>query len=120
MISETFGFFNDKDEKGKGEAFFSNAQLPDNERKAITKDLAEYLYRPIASTELDSEGIAKKGSLRKIQVVLPCTLEGSISNVPDDFADTLSTSLGMIKQLGSDRNRGLGRCDFILDNGGND
>ena len=114
---EAFGFFDDKDKKEKGCLFFSNATLDPlnskelNEYEAIVSNgVARFMYRDIASTAIGENGIAKEHSLRKMEVVVPCTLHGKILNVPDDMADEIVRSLGFIKRMGQNRNRGLGRC----------
>ena len=61
---------------------------------------------------IDDDGIAKDHSLRSMEVVLPCTLYASITGVPENLADILSESFGMIKRMGQKRNRGLGRCEI--------
>lgn len=108
-----------KSEHLKGEMFFTNAMLPEKESNQITKELSSYLYDSITSTAIDDEGIAKDHSLRKIEVVVPCTLEGEILNVPDGLHDEIKNALMFVKRLGVNRNRGLGRCKFtILEEGG--
>jgi hypothetical protein len=46
--------------------------------------------------------------------VIPLTLEGEVLDIEskDDF-DKLEKSLMMIKRMGLNRNRGLGRCYFF-------
>lgn len=112
---EAFGFFEkDKEEMKKGAMFFTNATLEDNEYKTIvSNDAARFMYRDIASTAIDNNGIAKEHSLRKMQVVVPCTLHGEILNVPKEMADEIIQSFGFIKRMGQNRNRGLGRCTII-------
>lgn len=110
---EAFGFFDDKEKKEKGCMFFTNAELnKEKEYEAIvSNDAARFMYRDIASTAIDNDGIAKEHSLRKMEVVVPCTLQGEILNVPNDvLADEIIRSLGFIKRMGQNRNRGLGRC----------
>jgi CRISPR/Cas system CSM-associated protein Csm3 (group 7 of RAMP superfamily) len=108
---KAFGFFDDKEQKEKGCMFFSNVTLEPNEYEAIvSNDAARFMYRDIASTAIDDNGIAKEHSLRKTEVVVPCTLHGEILNVPEEMADEIVRSFGFIKRLGQNRNRGLGRC----------
>ncbi len=111
---KAFGFFDDKEQKEKGCMFFTNAELEKEEYDAITSNnAARFMYRDIASTAIDDNGIAKEHSLRKMQVVVPCTLHGEILNVPDNMADEIVRSFGFIKRMGQNRNRGLGRCTII-------
>ena len=108
---KAFGFFDDKEQREKGCMFFTNAELEEDEYNAITSnDAARFMYRDIASTAIDANGIAKDHSLRKMQVVVPCTLYGEILNVPDDMVDEIIQSFGFIKRMGQNRTRGLGRC----------
>jgi CRISPR/Cas system CSM-associated protein Csm3 (group 7 of RAMP superfamily) len=110
-IKNVFG----EEGKSQGRTFFTNAALPEDMRKAIIKDnLQEYLYRSVASTAIDDNGIAKEHSLRKMQVTVPCTLVGEILDVPEDFVASIENGLKFIKRLGQNRNRGLGRCSFQL------
>jgi len=63
---------------------------------------------------VDKNGIAVDKSLRDIEVVLPISLQGTIENVDEKFAKELERSLKMIKRMGLNRNRGLGRCEFVV------
>ncbi len=128
QIEKAFGFNSEskndtesekKSEQIKGEMFFTNASLPEEERSQITDELSGYLYDAITSTAIDDKGIANDHSLRKIEVVVPCTLEGEILDVPESFQNEMKDTLKFVKRLGVNRNRGLGRCKFtILEEGG--
>ncbi len=109
---DIFGYFEkDKEEMGKGSMFFTNAELNNDEYDTIVSNNASrFMYRNIASTAINNDGIAKEHSLRKMEVVVPCTLYGKIHDVPEGMADEIIKSLGFIKRLGQNRNRGLGRC----------
>ena len=108
---EAFGYFDDKEDKCKGCMFFTNAELPKNEYDAIVSNkAARFMYRTIASTAINDEGIAVEHSLRKMQVVVPCTLHGEIKGIPDEMVAEIEQALSFIKRLGQNRNRGLGRC----------
>ncbi|MDE6195097.1 MAG: CRISPR-associated protein [Muribaculaceae bacterium] len=124
LVMEAFGYFDGKAESSVGEprpemrrgcAFFRNAELPEDERNAIVKDgLQPYLYRTISNTAIDEYGIAVDHSLRRMEVTVPCALEGEILDLPDDeeFKNLMIDALKYIKRLGQNRNRGLGRCAF--------
>jgi hypothetical protein len=100
---------------GKGDAFFSNAELPEAERKIIVNNgLQRHLFRRIASTAIGDKGVAVEGSLRSMETVIPCVLEGQIRNVSSDLSDLIRQSASYIKRLGVNRNRGLGRCQITL------
>lgn len=119
-FEEDFGYFDeDKETMKKGAIFFDNAYLVQSEADAILAEgLSQYLFRSISSTAIGSDGIAKEHSLRKMQVAVPCTLEGSIRFVSDSMYEPLVAALGYIKRLGHNRNRGLGRCTIDIMEGG--
>ena len=108
---KAFGYFDNKEQKDKGCVFFTNAILDKAEYDTIvSNDAARFMYRDIASTAINEKGIAKDHSLRKMQVVVPCTLHGEILNVPNELADEIINAMKFIKRMGQNRNRGLGRC----------
>lgn len=117
---KTFGYFkDDKAEMTRGLAFFTDAELPKMERDELVRcNAARHLYRSVASTAIGDKGIAKDHSLRKMEVVVPCELEGRIINVPDDMNQKITDALHYIKRLGQNRNRGLGRCSIEVIEGG--
>ena len=116
VFINSFGFFDNKDEKKKGCMFFTNATLEENEYKAIiSNEASRFMYRNIASTAIDDNGIAKEHSLRKMEVVVPCTLFGTIHDVPKEMTEEIVKSFGFIKRIGQNRNRGLGRCTLLLE-----
>ena len=97
------------------QCYFTNASLDKDTHKEIkTNKLQNNLYDIIASTKIEN-GIAVDDSLREIEVVIPITLYGEISDVADDDYQNLVKSLKMIKRMGLNRNRGLGRCEFIVE-----
>jgi len=101
--------------ESKGCSFFTNAALEEKTQNAIIANkLQEYLYRSLASTAIDNEGIAKEGSLRKIEVCVPCELVGEIFEVPDNYVEKMEEGLKYIKRLGQNRNRGLGKCQISI------
>lgn len=109
-----FGYFDgDKSEMEKGSMFFTNAELSEEEHDAIASNNASrFMYRTIASTAIKSDGIAKDHSLRKMQVVVPCTLYGEIHDIPDAMEQDIIQALSYTKRIGQNRNRGLGRCSI--------
>lgn len=110
-VNEAFGI----EGKQEGTLFVSNAQLTEAERNSIVAgNLAEYLYRSQAFTAIDDTGIAKDHSLRKLEVVVPCTLEGTIEGIPNDLYKEVCMGLKLIKRFGTHRSRGLGRCEFVI------
>ena len=114
VINEAFGYFDDAEETSKGCMFFTNAELNASEQNTIiSDDLQKHLYNSVSSTAIKSNGIAKDHSLRKLEVVVPCILEGKIKNVPKELVNEMLEALRFIKRLGVNRNRGLGRCIII-------
>lgn len=102
-------------EPQKGDCFFTNAELSQDFQNAILKkEYKDFLFDSFSSTAISEKtGTAKDKSLRRMQVVIPCTLEGAILNIPDkDTFEDFKKGLKFIKRLGQNRNRGLGRCSF--------
>ena len=99
-----------------GSLYFSNAELPDIEKKELTNHHAQdYMYTSIASTKIDENGTASKTSLRKMEITIPCKLEFYIHSeeeISNDFLEVINKSVGLIKRIGQNRNRGLGRCQI--------
>jgi len=119
QINNSFGFFkDDKENMVKGQMFFENAEFEKNLKATIdNQKTTKFLYRSISSTAIEETGIAKDNSLRRVEVVVPCELEGSIYDVPDEIRDDLVKALKFIKRMGVNRNRGLGRCKItVIDN----
>lgn len=109
LIEQAFG----KGGETTGCAHFGNAELDAKERDAIVKaNAAQFLYNKVTTTAISDEGTAKDLSLRSIETVVPCTLYGEITGVPEELTDDIVRCLGLIKRLGHKRTRGLGRCDI--------
>lgn len=105
----------------KGQAFFSNAELPKKESDAIIANrLQQFMYRRISSTAIGPAGVAEEGSLRRIEVVVPCTLGGKILGVDEKYEKLIHSALQYIKRLGQNRNRGWGRCTFSITKNGSE
>lgn len=93
-----------------GNAFFSNAELSESEKDEIIKnELQEFLYHNVASTRIDNNGIAVDKSLRVREVCIPITLFGEIQ-IEKQYHSALENAMKWTRQLGTNRNRGLGRC----------
>lgn len=98
-----------------GSLFFSNATLSNEEKKAIGRDHAEFLFRTVASTSINSEtGVAREGSLRVSEICIPISLEAYIQGNTDSDKNILEQLAKYIRSLGANRNRGLGRCSIKL------
>jgi len=98
-----------------GACYFGNATLLKDVKEQVTSHkLQDNLYDEIASTKIE-DGMAVDNSLREIEVVIPISLYGEVNDVPDDYVLELKKSLKMIKRMGLNRNRGLGRCSVIVE-----
>lgn len=96
-------------------AYFSSAYLAAQEQQEIiTQGLHPYLYRSIASTRINNKGTAVKGSLRSMEVCIPVKLFGTITITEAAHQDILSDAAKLVRHLGVQRNRGLGRCRFSI------
>ena len=114
-IGNIFGVSGDEDGHKTGSSFFGNATLPIAEYQYIVEQgLGPHLYQTFASTSIDENGIAKDNTLRKIETVVPCKLEGEILNVPDGAEGILADAMCFIKRMGTGRNRGYGRCKISI------
>lgn len=114
-IGIIFGVSGDKEDHKTGCAFFGNATIPVAEYHYIVEQgLAPHLYQSFASTSIDEKGIAKDHSLRKIETVVPCKLEGEILNIPDGAEHVLEDAMRYVKRMGTGRNRGFGRCKISI------
>jgi len=99
----------DSNQSSKGKCYFSNAVLSGElQNNIIENKLEDTLLRKISATKIDDKGIAVEHSLRAFEVVIPLELYGKISDVEGSFK--MGKCLKYIKQLGTTRNRGLGRC----------
>ena len=115
ILSTVFGVSGDNEDHMPGCAFFGNATLSAAEYQYIVEQgLVSHLYQSFASTSIDENGIAKDHSLRKIETVVPCKLEGKILNIPDGAEHILEDAMRYIKRMGTGRNRGLGRCKITI------
>lgn len=95
--------------------FFSNAEFSDSLKDNISSEsLTGYLYRNVASMAMQ-DGVTVSGSLRTVQVTVPCTLSAFIMNVTDDEVENLKRALKYVKHMGYGRHRGLGRCGLTYE-----
>jgi len=111
-FDDMFGY--DKDildkpnKKREGKCYFTNAILEEQ----IDKELSSYLYHTLSSTAIKKNGIAKTGSLREVEVVVPLTLKAKILHIPKNYIQQMKTSLLQVKRIGLNRTRGWGRCEL--------
>lgn len=98
-----------------GNAFFSNATIATSEKEKIIKQkLARFLFRNISSTAINANGIAKGKSLRVMEVCQPITLYGEIKIIEETPESLLFDAGKLVRCLGIQRNRGLGRCQITI------
>lgn len=124
IIQKYFGVESSTDDNPeltkKGEAHFTNAEISDAFKKSIlqnenSKKLSNHFYRAVASTAIGENGVAKQHSLRRMETVIPLVLYAKVLFLEDDkIRDLIGESMGMIKRLGQNRHRGLGRCSFEI------
>ena len=97
------------------DSFFSNVTLSKTLSEGIVKgNNQNALYQVIASTEIDGDGQAKDGSLRMLEVTIPLSLYGAIENVSPLYHQQMIHCFNWVKELGVNRNRGLGRCHISI------
>lgn len=119
FIDAHFGY-EEKDENEKvlrtipGSMFFSNAELPITEKNEAIGIVSQFLYRNLASTSINDVGVAKESSLRTMEVCIPLTIEGYINGIEKENIPKLEMGLKMLRHLGANRNRGLGRCSIEI------
>lgn len=107
------------DDSVEGTLKIGNADLPSEVRQYLlaTPSLREGLHRAIFATAITVEGAASKGSLRGMEVNVPLSLEACImptERTPENWAEVLSRSLPLIRELGKRRTRGFGRATLTL------
>lgn len=104
----------DSDDTVMGECYFSNAVLEEGVAKEIvSNNLAHNLFEVVSSTRIDENGVAIDRSLRDIEVVVPVVLHGNI-DIAQEYVHDMKKAMDMIKRAGLNRNRGLGRCKFVI------
>lgn len=120
-LADAFGKEASTDEYApSGKLFFTNAELSSDEKKSIISyHVEEFLYNNKVATAINPEtGITQEHSLRTIETTVPCDLHAMILHVEDSLAEIIEPALGLIKRMGTGRNRGLGRCKFVIEKGG--
>ena len=85
-------------------------------REVAENNLQENLYRNVDSNAIEKKkGVAKKNSLRTMEVTIPMLLFGEIEldESVENAEDLLEKTFKWVRHLGVGRNRGLGRCRFV-------
>lgn len=115
-------------EKGRystqeGLLWFGSARLPAawqewaRTRSEQDQDIIDALYAYVSSTAIDSDGVAREGSLRVSEVTVPMELVAEVHGPDDDLAwvEDLKVCLPLLRALGKRRNRGYGRVDVSME-----
>ncbi len=126
LITVLFGCEHTAGSSAQGLLQFTSAELSPEECAYFTAQPShkKKLYKVIASTAIDAKsGVAKKNSLRSIEVCVPITLNSLVelnTNHPnfqrycDELTEKLSTWLAavvsLVTELGAKRHRGLGQA----------
>ena len=105
-----------------GQLRVGNAELgEDNETREVWRAWARAdqgralvpgIFERISSTAIGEDGLVKDRTLRTVEVTVPVTLYAKVdADEPgDDWARDLESCLPLLRELGSRRSRGLGRC----------
>ena len=106
----------------EGAISFTNAELTPDEQHYFNRNPAtkKHLYQVLHSTAIDSEtGVAKRTSLRGIEVVRPLVLHGSVlidknGSLVDGWPveKWIAEVCPLIMSVGGKRQRGLGQASF--------
>ncbi len=75
-----------------------------------------FLFKTFKNTQLENH-IAKEGSLREIETVVPLTVMAEFSGVEanEKQLTLLKNAIKSIKRIGLNRNRGMGRCEISVE-----
>ena len=107
----------DATKENEGKCFFTNAFLSTQlRRRVVDNKLTHSLYATLASTRIEADGQAKDHSLRQLEVTIPVVMYASIEYFPRDekYQETMELGMKWIKEMGKNRNRGLGKCAFSI------
>lgn len=98
----------------EAKSFFTDAKLSKKlyEFTKTEKEKVNYLYKAIASTQIDVNGQAKDYSLRQMEVTVPIELYAEIYDFDKKYEPQMELCFRYVKRLGLNRNRGLGRCEI--------
>jgi CRISPR/Cas system CSM-associated protein Csm3 (group 7 of RAMP superfamily) len=115
-IVRIFGNYdNESNQSIAGHSYFANATLdPIESEEIVGNGLQKFLFKNIASTAIDKNGIADDKSLRTMEGCMPLKLQGTII-VEEADKEKIKIAAKWARHLGINRNRGLGRCKFIIE-----
>ncbi|HVY70891.1 MAG TPA: RAMP superfamily CRISPR-associated protein [Verrucomicrobiae bacterium] len=103
-----------------GELRFECGFLPEEVQAWLIgtgKDCRPALFDSISSAAMEADGpmtgTARTGSLRTIELTLPVTLLSKVTGPSEGkWVETLRLAVKLVRSLGADRHRGLGRCEI--------
>lgn len=112
FYQKIFGEGEDKEHGRASQVHFTSGRII--EANNIPAIYVPLLYTRRSSTRIEDNGLAKNSSLRVKELTIPITLVATIYNFPsgDVYLRTLKQLCGLVKKAGLNRNRGLGRCDW--------
>lgn len=95
----------------------SDARMPEADRAFFRHEdnnaAKVFLFTTLQSTAM-ANGINKDKSLRIREAALPMELTATLSSSREEDLRRIETALPLIRQLGSNRHRGLGRCSVYV------
>jgi len=85
-------------------------------KRQTNAEAVKQLFKPLASTRIDSQGLADDKTLRKIEVAIPVELTAEVeySGEKQEIEPLLALAASLIRQAGSHRHRGLGRVKVTI------
>ncbi len=119
-LQKCFGNTSDKDND-----CYEKGEVSNNETKThlgnadivgdIKKENIPFLFKNFKNTKLENS-IAKDGSLREIETVIPLMLCAEFISIETDKEklELLEKAICSIKRIGLNRNRGMGRCELSV------
>ena len=124
IIKELLGESGDSEIESDSKLVFSDFTLSDAVKgvmvKELGKDNPERVLNDLTHvrtfTALSDDGTVQHGSLRVARCVNKgLVFYGSINNTDDKYNELIKETLGMIKWIGSMRNRGFGRIELAVE-----
>lgn len=103
-----------------GQLRFGSASLPDEWQRWARgaedheKSVIDALFDVRAMTAIDSAGVAKDGSLRRHEVIVPLGLNAKVWGDDSSCRDLLTDAAPLIRSIGAGRNRGFGRVEIAV------
>jgi len=101
-------------EHSQGALQIGSAQLSEHETDFLleNKTAIKHLFKVLQSTSIDNKtGVAKQGSLRSMEIVVPMQLQAEITLNTElvNFQKWLKDAITLVTEFGAKRHRGLGQ-----------